>query len=160
MSRWKTSVLLLLIVGVSIAQTSDSTVTPAVQRVGSKLACLCGGCRNTIANCPMLGCHSAVPAREKVNKLAQEGKSDDEIIQAFVRETGIQALAVPPATGFNSLVWIMPWVAIALGLLAIGWFMRRHRSRRTAEANASPELDAEVLSRYRDNIEKDMSRLD
>jgi cytochrome c-type biogenesis protein CcmH/NrfF len=160
MSRWKTSFLLLLIVGVSIAQTSDSTVTPVVQRAGSKLACLCGGCRNTIANCPMLGCHYAVPAREKVNKLAQEGKPDDEIIQAFVRETGIQALAVPPSTGFNRLVWIMPWVVIALGLLAIGWFVRRHGSRHAASVNAAPELDAEVLNRYRDHIEKESARLD
>ncbi len=160
MYRWKTSVLLLFIVGVSIAQTSDSTVTPAVQRAGSKLACLCGGCHNTIANCPMLGCHYAVPAREKVNKLAQESKSDEEIVQAFVRETGIQALAVPPATGFNSLLMRMPWVVIALGLLAIAWFVRRQRSQGTAQANASPEMDPAVLSRYRENIEKDVSRLD
>ena len=160
MSRWKSSVLLLLIVGVSIAQTSDSGVTPVVQRVGSKLACLCGGCRNTVANCPMLGCHYAVPARERINKLAAEGRSDDEIIQAFVRETGIQALAVPPATGFNSLVWVMPWVAVALGLLGIAWFVRRQGRLRAAEAGAAPELDPETLARYRDNIEKEVSKLD
>ena len=144
-----------------MAQTSDSTVTPVVERVGSKLACLCGGCRNTVANCPMLQCHYAVPARERINRLAAEGRSDDEIVQTFVRETGIQALAVPPAQGFNRLVWIMPWVAIALGLLAIGWFIRRQGARRNAPAEGSAqELDPALLERYRENIEKDMTKLD
>ena len=108
----------------------------------------------------MLGCHYSVPAREKINKLSQEGKSDDEIIQIFVRETGIQALAVPPATGFNRLVWIMPWVAIALGLLFITWFVRRYSARRAAQAGPGTEIDPEVLSRYRENIEKDLSTLE
>lgn len=160
MRRWKSSLLLVLLVGVSLAQNSDSSVTPVVERVGSKLACLCGGCRNTVANCPMLACHYAVPARERINQLSAQGKSDDEIIRAFVRESGIQALAVPPATGFNSLVWIMPWVAIALGLLAIVWFVRRYTSRRTQTADAAPEIDEQVLNRYRENIEKDLSNLD
>ena len=152
--------LLLLVVGISIAQTPDSSLTPAVGRVGSKLACLCGTCRNTVATCPMLHCHYSEPAKEKINKMAQEGKSDDEIIQAFVRETGIQALAVPPATGFNRLVWIMPWVAIALGLLAIVWFVKRYSARRAASPGSAPDVDPEVLSRYRENIEKDLSTLD
>jgi cytochrome c-type biogenesis protein CcmH/NrfF len=108
----------------------------------------------------MLHCHYSEPARERINKMAQEGKSDDEIIQAFVRETGIQALAVPPATGFNRLVWIMPWVAIALGLLAIMWFVRRYSAQRAAQASPAPDVDPEVLSLYRENIEKDLSTLD
>jgi cytochrome c-type biogenesis protein CcmH len=152
--------LLLLIVGISIAQTPDSSLTPAVARVGSKLACLCGTCRNTVSTCPMLHCHYSEPGRERINKMAQEGKSDEEIIQAFVRETGIQALAVPPATGFNLLVWIMPWVAIALGLLVITWFVRRYTARRAVQAPAGTEMDPEVLSRYRENIEKDLSTLE
>jgi len=152
--------LVFLLVGLSVAQTPDVSVTPAVERVGSKLACLCGTCRNTVATCPMLGGHYSGPGRERINKLAQEGKSDDEIIQAFVRETGIQALAVPPATGFNRLVWIMPWVAIGLGLIGILWFVRRYSARRAAEASTGTEMDPETLSRYRENIEKDLSTLD
>jgi len=108
----------------------------------------------------MLGCHYSVPARERVNRLAAESKSDEEIIQAFVRETGIQALAVPPATGFNTLVWIMPWAAIGLGLVAIFWFVRRYSGRRVAPPGGAPEMDEQVLNRYRDNIEKDLSNLD
>ena len=160
MRRWKSSLLVILVVGVSLGQTSDSSVTPVVGRVGSKLACLCGGCRNTVANCPMLGCHYSVPARERVNRLSAESKSDEEIIQAFVRETGIQALAVPPATGFNTLVWIMPWAALGLGLAAIFWFVRRYSGRRAVPAGGTPEIDEQVLNRYRDNIEKDLSNLD
>ncbi len=151
--------LVLVVVGVSLAQTTDSSLN-AVERVGSKLACLCQGCVNTVATCPMLHCHYSDPARQRISQMAQEGKSDEEIIQAFVRESGIQALAVPPAAGFNWLAWVMPWVAIALGLLLIAWFVRRYSAKRAPQTATGTEMDPETLSRYRENIEKDLSTLD
>jgi hypothetical protein len=50
----------------------------------------------------------------------------------------------------------MPWVMIALGLLGIWWFVRRYTGRR-AVAEGPAEIEPEVLRRYRENIEKDLS---
>jgi cytochrome c-type biogenesis protein CcmH len=143
----------------SLAQTSTTLLTPAVKRVGVRLACLCGACKNTVADCPMLQCEYSHPARQKIAAMLQQGMSDDAIVKSFVDQQGMQALAVPPNQGFNSLVWIMPWVAVGLGLVAVWLFIRRYSSRKAVVAT-SPQIDPVVLDRYRENIEKDLEKLD
>jgi hypothetical protein len=41
----------------------ESYLTPDVLRVGSRLACRCGTCRNTVGDCPMLHCSYCSPIR-------------------------------------------------------------------------------------------------
>ena len=141
----------------SLAQTASQLVTPEIRRVGDKLACLCGSCKNTVASCPLLGCHYAEPSRQKIAKFQNMGMSDQGIIDTFVKETGLSALAVPPAEGFNMLAWIMPFLMIGVGLAAIWLFIRRIRPKRAATA---PQLDNEALSKYHEQIEKDLAKLD
>lgn len=137
------------------AQTATQVLTPAVKRVGDKLACLCGACKNTVANCPMLECHYALPARQKIMKLLDAGFTDQQIIDNFVQEHGLKALAVPPAEGFNVLAWLMPWVALALGLVTIWFWLKRFRKPAPVAM-----IDDAALDRYHDQIEKDLSKLD
>lgn len=138
-----------------LAQVSSELITPEIKRVGSRLACLCGSCRNSVGDCAMLGCGYATPAREKIRDMLAAGMSDDAIVQAFVEERGIQALVTPPAEGFNLLTWVMPIVAIAFGLAVVWWFIRR-----MSKPALQPPVDDAVLDRYRDSIEKDLAKLD
>ena len=64
----------------------------------------------------------------------------------------------PPAEGFNLLAWLMPWIAVAIGLFAITWFVKRYHPKRAAES--APEVDEEMLARYRDRIDKDLAKLE
>src|SRR5579872_6178194 len=157
MSRWKSSLLILIVTAVALAQTSDF-LDPNIKRGGERLACLCGGCKNSVGSCPMLGCHYATPAREKIRKMQAAGFTDQQIADAFVKEQGIQALVTPPAEGFNILAWVMPFVAIGLGLLAITYFIRRMSAKRAAAE--APDLPRELLDKYHDQIEKETSRLE
>jgi len=157
MSRWRSSFLVLLVTAVSLAQTSD-LLDPSVRRVGEKLACLCGGCKNSVGSCPMLGCHYATPKREQIAKMLAEGRSDQQIVDAQMRQEGLQALVTPPIEGFNSLMWVMPFVMIGIGLLAI-WFFIKHMQAKRVAAGA-PELHDAVLERYHDQIEKETSKLE
>jgi len=157
MSRWRSSLLVFAVTAISLAQTSD-LLDPNVRRVGEKLACLCGGCKNSVGSCPMLGCHYATPRREAIARMLAEGKSDSQIVDATVKEQGIQALVTPPAEGFNILAWVMPFVAIGLGLLAITYFIRRMSAKRAAAE--APDLPRELLDKYHDQIEKETSRLE
>lgn len=145
------------VTAISLAQTSD-LLDPGVRRVGDKLACLCGGCKNSVASCPMLGCHYATPMREKIRKMLAEGKTDQQAVDAVVQQQGIQALVTPPAEGFNILAWVMPFVAIGLGLLLITLFIRRMTAKRVAAE--APELPGELLDKYHDQIEKETSKLE
>ncbi len=156
MRRWKTSLLAAALAAVTFAQSgSVANLTPDVKRVGMRLACLCGGCKNSVGDCAMLHCHYAGPARERIAKMLAEGMSDDQIVDVFVKEQGIRALVVPPAEGFNLLAWVMPFVAITFGLGVIWMFIRRFR-----RPAAAPVPEPELLDRYRERIEKDLSKLD
>src|SRR5687767_4308934 len=97
--RFLPFVLLFALVGVCLPQTASQLVTPEIRRVGDKLACKCGHCNNTVATCQMLGCGYTTPAREKIAAAQKAGVSDQAIIDGFVKEMGIVALAVPPASG-------------------------------------------------------------
>ena len=148
--------LLLLVAGLCLAQSSSDMLTPAIRRVGDRLACLCGSCKNTVATRSMLGCHYSSPARERIAKLQAMGKNDDEIVDDFIKKEGKRALAVPPAEGFNLLGWVMPFVAIGLGLAAIFAFVQRNRK----PVVVATAVDTAVLNRYQAEIDKDLAKLE
>jgi cytochrome c-type biogenesis protein CcmH len=157
MQRYRTSFLAVVLAAVSLAQSSSQFQSEAVKRVGSKLACLCGGCNNTVADCQMLECHYSKPARERIAALQAAGRSDAQIVDVFVKDEGIRALAAPPAEGFNLLAWVMPFVAIAAGLAVIWLFIQRFRK---PEPAGRAVAGAETLSRYQSRIDKDLTQLD
>jgi cytochrome c-type biogenesis protein CcmH/NrfF len=155
MRKWKSSVLLLAVSAVCLPQSGTTLVTPEIRRVGDKLACKCGSCNNTVATCQMLECHYSLPAREKIGEMQKAGAGDDQIVNAFVKEEGLAALASPPMQGFNMLAWTMPFIGIAIGLVAIAFWMKRFRRPRPA-LQAVEALD----DRYRKRIEQEMDDLD
>ena len=150
--KWKNSILLLLAV---VAMAQDSMVSPAVRRVGEKLACLCGACKNTVGTCDMMGCHYTAPKREQIASLLAKGQSDDVIIDSIVKEVGLKALSEPPSTGFNAMALLMPFVMIGVGLAAIYWFIQRSRKQVLVNVTAPA-----VADRYQAMAEKEIEKLD
>ncbi len=171
MSRWKVEVsrvkvsrrAVLLAAGAGVltsaamAQTSTTPLTPDVKRVGMKLACLCGGCNNSVGDCPMIGCHYCEPARAKIASLQKAGSEDKAIVDAFVSDQGLKALVSPPAEGFSLVGWVMPFIATGFGLGAV--ILALKKLRKPAPAGI-PEIPNAVLDRYRDQIEKDSAKLE
>lgn len=157
MRQLKSKLLMAVFVGICFTQAAD-VIPPEVRRVGSRLACLCKTCRNTVGDCSMLECHYSKPARTKIASMLSTGANDDKIIDSFVKDNGVQALSVPPAEGFNSMLGLMPWIMGGAGLLAIAWFLRR--SKAPAAPAEMPQIDRELVDRYRERIEKDTADLD
>jgi cytochrome c-type biogenesis protein CcmH len=127
-----------------------------VRRVGMRLACLCRSCKNTVGDCAMLECGYCAPMRKRIAAMQASGQNDDAIVNAIVAENGKEALAVPPAEGFALFAWATPYLAVVIGLFAIWAFIRRFSAKR----HAVPDIDPEILERYHDRIEKDISKLD
>jgi cytochrome c-type biogenesis protein CcmH/NrfF len=137
---------------VLIAQDA-SFLSPDVVRVGAKLACRCGGCRNTVGDCPMMRCSSADPLRHRIYDLKQKGLSDSGVVDTIVREQGIVALASPPAQGLGPLVtWIMPGVVLVIGFFIYWTFVKRHRRE---PAPLTP-MDETLIERYRGQIDREL----
>jgi cytochrome c-type biogenesis protein CcmH/NrfF len=146
----------LALAGICLPQTATKLITPEIRRVGDKLACKCGACNNTVATCQMLECHYSLPARERIGDMQKAGASDETIVNAFVKESGISALAAPPAEGFNMLAWTMPFIAITFGLVAMFIWFKRFAGRRPVEVRAEREIDP----RYQQRIDRELEDLE
>ncbi len=140
-----------------VAQDPSAWMTPEVARVGGRLACRCGACRNTVGDCPMIMCHSASPMRRRIHDMQAAGKTDDQIVQTIVQEEGVVALASPPATGWGLFTWVMPGFALLLGFWIYTSWVRRN-SRKPAEAQ-QPVHDAD-LERFRGQIDRELDESD
>jgi cytochrome c-type biogenesis protein CcmH/NrfF len=155
LNRWRTSLAIIFVTSLCIAQSPTAFLTADVRRAGDKLACLCGACKNTVGTCQMLGCHYAAPAREKIAELQKAGMNDDQVAAFFVKREGLKAFAVPPAEGFNAMSWLMPPIAILLGLMGIAWWIKR--SRRPVLVNELPDGS---MDRVRAELDKEMAKFE
>jgi cytochrome c-type biogenesis protein CcmH len=154
-ARLMLAVFCLLLGAVPHSTSQDNA---ALEReVGDKLACLCGSCKNTVATCPMLRCHYGEPAKAKIKAMVAEGKSADVIIASFVEEHGKQALAEPPREGFDLMAFVMPALAVAFGLGLVLIVIRR-----LSKPGAVPvkRTDSKALSRYQEQIDRDLAQMD
>jgi cytochrome c-type biogenesis protein CcmH/NrfF len=80
------------------------------------------------------------------------GMSDEQIIQAFVRDYGPGIYLAPP----NAWGWIVPYASVLLGLAMIWMFMRRYRKPKAlVEIGPDPAVE-----KYKDEIEKDLAKLE
>ncbi|MEW6048103.1 MAG: cytochrome c-type biogenesis protein [Bacillota bacterium] len=59
--------------------------------------------------------------RAEIRQMLQEGKSDDEIIDHYVKQYGTWILARPPATGAYVLLWGAPLLVLVLGAVWAYW---------------------------------------
>jgi cytochrome c-type biogenesis protein CcmH/NrfF len=135
------------------AQDPTSYLTPDVLRVGSRLACRCAGCRNTVGDCPMLHCGSSDPIRRRIFEMQKRGMSDDAIVDTFVKEEGIVALATPPSHGVGPIItWIGPGVALFLGFGVYSWYVRRNRQ----QPEQLMPVDQAVLDRFKAQIDREL----
>jgi cytochrome c-type biogenesis protein CcmH/NrfF len=163
MHRLKLSLLILLVTASAAtiwAQSESQIESDEVKRVGSHLSCQCGACNENL-NCMMSAgqCHFCKPARTKIFGMQSGGMSDPQIVAAFVTEYGEKIFRHDP----NSYFWLVPYISLGVGALAIFFILRRIRSHhplKPSMAGGVSAIDDPTLARYRDAIEKDTDRLE
>ena len=77
----------------------------------------------------------AFQERDYIRGLINQGKSRREIEDDLVQQYGPAVLSKPPAHGFNLLVYVIPPVAVLLGIAVVAVTLPRWR-RRTRQAAA------------------------
>ncbi|HEY3939592.1 MAG TPA: cytochrome c-type biogenesis protein CcmH [Bryobacteraceae bacterium] len=146
----KLAAAFLLAFATLLAQDITNFLTPDVARVGARLACRCGGCKNTVGDCPMLRCSYTDPMRHRIYEMKQHGASDNEIVNAIVREGGVAVLSSPQPLGI--FVWLMPGIALLLGFLVYTSYVRRNR--KTPEPLTAG--DQSIIDRFRTQIDREL----
>ncbi len=117
--------------------------------------------------CPVCGtllqlAESPQAQRERVfiNRLIDEGKSEEEIKDALVAEYGDEVLALPPDSGFSLSAYVVPIVAflIAAVALAVG-VLRWRRAGGGGEDGPGPTA-AGPSSEDSERLDADLARYD
>jgi cytochrome c-type biogenesis protein CcmH/NrfF len=96
--------------------------------LGHRMMCACG-CGQILLECNHVGCTYSDKMRNQLLASIDRGNNDDLVLQGFVQEYGPTVIAAPTATGFNRVAWIMPFVALALGITFVIYVVRSWKNR-------------------------------
>ncbi len=111
----------------------------AIKTIERRLKCTCG-CNLDIFTCRTTDftCTVSPALHREVVALYEDGKTADQIVDAFVAEHGEAILLKPRAEGFNVLGYVLPGVLVFLTAATIGFvLLRRHRARVLATVPAA-----------------------
>jgi cytochrome c-type biogenesis protein CcmH/NrfF len=136
-------------------QTSFYARTPLEKQLQREIVCTCGCGHVNIGECRKDPCATSHQLRGELAALIDQGKTHDEIIQAFLAKYGSQEmLGAPIDKGFNRLAWMFPY-ALAGTIALAGGFIFIKRSHRPAadEAPARPVEDAALQSRLDEELQ-------
>jgi len=128
-------------------QTSYYARTPLEKQLQHEIVCTCGCGHTSIGECRKDPCGTSHDMRGQLAMLVDQGKSHDEIIQAFVTKYGNEEmLGEPMDRGFRRLAWLLPWsvgvgAAALIGFVAVRWSRQHDGDSAEALPAADPELD-------------------
>jgi cytochrome c-type biogenesis protein CcmH len=117
-----------------------------VDRLGHQLMCVCG-CNYILLECNHVNCPYSDRMRGELTSAVTRGDDDNTIVHWFVQTYGTVVLLAPTHSGFNRLAWIMPYLALVLGValvVLIVWMWKQHSplaSSRIAATVPPTELD-------------------
>jgi cytochrome c-type biogenesis protein CcmH len=100
-----------------------------IDRLGHQMMCGCG-CNQILLECNHVGCSYSTRMRDELVAGVDAGNSDGAILQTFIQKYGTTVLAAPTMTGWvNRAAWIMPYAALAFGILLVAFVVRAWRNR-------------------------------
>lgn len=141
-------------VAVVYAQTNVPT-DDEVNAIAKQL--YCPVCPNTPLDvCETQACKDW---RAQIRDQLAAGWNEKRIIDYFVTQYGERVLAEPQRSGFTSLVWVLPVIAVALGLVVVGQILRSWQSEQGLQVEtsiATPQVSPEILRR----IEQELQEID
>jgi cytochrome c-type biogenesis protein CcmH len=117
--------LLLLLSGTAgharVALAQEEITDDEVNEVAKEL--YCPVCESTPLDvCPTKAC---ADWRELIRTQLSEGASRQDVLDYFARQYGDGVLANPPRRGMSLIIlWILPVLAILLGLILFAWLLR------------------------------------
>jgi cytochrome c-type biogenesis protein CcmH len=126
-----------------------------VERLGREVICMCG-CNQILLECNHLGCPYLTSMRQELAAGVDGEESDSGILQGFVTKYGVTVLAAPTKIGFDRVAWIMPYVALLIGVGSVVLVVRNWRGHPApAPATGSSAKATSELDRFREQARKE-----
>lgn len=150
MRRWGPwlAMLVVLVVALALGRHQSQSFEQRVTSVARTVKC---------PQCPTESAAesdatAAQGVRTEIATRLRQGQSPDQIRSYFSEKYGESILLTPSRSGFESLVWILPVVVVALGLAGLALAFRRWRhapSARVSEEDRQLVQD-ELRARHRE----------
>ena len=126
------------------AQSAKPVSEDLVHEIAVQLRCVV--CQNlSVADSPS---EMASQMRAIIRERLAAGESPAEVQRYFVDRYGEWILLSPPRRGFNLLVWLLPLVAVVVGLVTAGALIwrgtRRSRGGRTPPVSVDPAMSERI----------------
>ena len=164
MSRW---LIALLLVGLvfALAQRENRVAYGAdptqVEAVTSELVCPCATNLSVAACQKTIECPLAAKMESLADELVTSGMGTDEALDYFVEVYSESILVSPRKEGFALSAWVVPFIAVGLGMAAISWLSWQWTRQRREAVPATPHGDSPEpeLTAYRKRVERDLEQL-
>ncbi len=131
----------------------DFPTDDEVNLIAKKL--YCPVCPNTPLDvCETQACQDW---RAQIKDQLKSGWTEDQIIDYFVLQYGERVLAEPQRRGFSAMVWVLPLIAVGLGLTALWYVLRGWRTNREsmkAHLDDALDLEPEVVARIEEKLNR------
>lgn len=120
------------VVGRPQAPTGPRANDDAIKQIEQRLHCTCG-CNLDIYTCRTtdFSCTYSPELHREVLGLYDEGRTAQQILDAFVVKYGEKVLMAPEPVGFNLLGYLLPGAAITLGAAVLALVIGRRERRRS-----------------------------
>ena len=152
------ALLTLLFPGLSAAASpyhNEEALQQQAREIYDLIMCpLCAG--QTIAQSSN---ETSSQMRGLVLKKLRQGESKEEILEYFESRYGERILAMPNKKGFNLILWILPFILVALAAIVIYFLIRRWSSRVSLKSTTA-RLDENPLDEYQERLEKELKQFD
>lgn len=126
---------------------AGSTLDAKTREVASLIRCpVCQGM--SIADSPA---EMAINMKHQVRALLERGYTEDQILDYFVRSYGQFVLLKPAFRGVNALVWILPILALAIGVVIVVSKVKKLEAQPASVATRQPQSDP-YLDQVRDLV--------
>jgi cytochrome c-type biogenesis protein CcmH len=112
--------------GRSLPPTTHGDNDPAIKAIEQKLTCTCG-CTLDIYTCRTTDftCTYSPRLHREIVAMHDQGKTAQQIVDAFVAQYGEKVLMAPKPVGFNLAGYLVPGAALTVAAGALAWVIRR-----------------------------------
>jgi cytochrome c-type biogenesis protein CcmH/NrfF len=131
--------ILLLCLAVTLLMGADNQ-NERYERLGGKIMCACG-CAQMLLKCNHVGCQDSDRMIRELRGAVQQYSNDEDVLNLFRRNWGVTAVVEPGSHGLELWAWILPPLALAVGLLLVILTVRNWRLRPAKAAAPATKLD-------------------
>jgi len=131
----------------------------AIQAIEKRIRCTCG-CNLDVYTCRTTDftCSTSPAMHRRVLALAAQGRTAEQIIDAFVKENGVAILMAPPRRGFNLAGYFVPSLAILAAGVILTLVLRRWTRAAGPEPAVSSHADVAASPEELERLDRELEK--